>query len=80
MTQLLAAVAASSLIATPVMANSAAPLSVAKASSVKATTSAGKTNKQFMGSNTLLILLGIGIVAGGIALAVSGDSNSPSSN
>ncbi|MEJ2410898.1 MAG: hypothetical protein P8Y58_05585 [Novosphingobium sp.] len=75
--KLLAAVAASSLIATPVMANSAAPLSLAKAADVKVSTSSSKTNKQFLGSNTLLVLLGIGVVAGGIAIAASSGSDSP---
>ena len=56
MSKLLVAVAASALIATPAMANSAAPLSVAKAMNAKAATSAKKSNKQFGALSPLYVI------------------------
>ena len=74
MSKLLTAVLASSLFATPVLANTAAPLSLANASSVKASTSAKKSNKLTAG-----LLVGVlsasAVVAGVIAAAQNSDSN-----
>ena len=70
--KLMAGVAASLLIATPALANQAAPLSIAKASNVKAVTSAKK-------SNTLDAGVGIGIaiaIAIGVTLALTTGSDS----
>ena len=70
---LLAAVAASSLIASPVLANSASPLSLANASSVKASTSGKKSNK--LASGVLIGVLALAAVTGGvIAIVNNGDS------
>ncbi|MCJ2179386.1 hypothetical protein [Novosphingobium album (ex Hu et al. 2023)] len=67
--KLLAAITASSLIATPVLANSAAPLSLAKLGNVKTSTAAGKTNKQAQGAAVSPLII-VGGVVGGITLGV----------
>lgn len=80
--KLLTAVAASSLIAAPALANPAATLSLAKVSGVKASTSAGKSNKQASPHiSPFLIIGGIAGGAGLIAYAVSQNNhdNSPDS-
>lgn len=72
--KLLAAVAGSLLVAAPAMANPAAPLSVTNAASVKAKTSASKSNK--IGPE---VIVGLGLIAGGIlavALIDNEDSDS----
>lgn len=73
-TKLLAGLAISALVATPVMANQASSLSIANASAVKAHTSAKKSNKL---SSAVGIGLGVAAIAGvAIAIAVDGsDSN-----
>ncbi|WP_067737577.1 hypothetical protein [Novosphingobium naphthalenivorans] len=76
MSKLLAAVAASSLLATPALANTAAPLSVAKVASVKASTSAKKSNKLTPGV-IVGVLAGAAVIGGVIAIA---DDNNSSSN
>ncbi|MEJ2456603.1 MAG: hypothetical protein P8Y58_00045 [Novosphingobium sp.] len=72
MSKLLAAVAVSSLIATPALANSAAPLSISKVSSVKVSTTSKKSNE--FTPALLLGLLGIAGVIGGVVAATSSDS------
>lgn len=71
--KLMAAVAASVLIATPALANQAASLSVAKAASVKAKTSAKKSNNIAPELGIGLGLLAVGAI---VVIAVeSSDSN-----
>ena len=73
--KLFAAVAASALIATPVLANPAAPLSVAQASSVKAKTS-GKNSSKAVAPG---LAVGIGLLAvGAVVLVVADDDDSDS--
>ncbi len=76
MGKLLAAVAASSLLATPVMANSASSLSVAKAVNAKASTSAKKSNK-LAGDAVVIGIVG-GAMAVGAILAVTDDDHDDS--
>ena len=76
--KLLAAVAASSLIATPVLANSAAPLSIAKAANVKASTSGKKSNKILGMGATTAVIIGGAVVAGAVIIATNDDNNSDS--
>ncbi|MCJ2180446.1 hypothetical protein [Novosphingobium album (ex Hu et al. 2023)] len=73
MSKLLAAVAVSSLFATPALANTAAPLSIAKVASVKASTSAKKSNKM---TGTVVAVIAGAVVIGGVVAAASG-SDSP---
>lgn len=73
MGKLMAAVAASSLIATPVMANSAAPLSVAKVANVKAATSTKKANK-LAPAILIGVLATVAIIGGAVVLADSDDT------
>jgi hypothetical protein len=78
MGKLLAAVAATSLLATPAMANSASSLSVAKAVNAKASTSAKKSNK-LAGDAVVIGVIGAAMAAGAI-LAVTEDDNDSDSN
>lgn len=73
LTHLLAAAAASSLIAAPAMANDASSLSVAKAA-----TSAKKSNK--LAGDTILIGLVGGAMAVGTILAITDDNDEADSN
>lgn len=77
MGKLLTAVVASSLIAAPAMANSAASLSVAK--NVKASTSATKSN-ELAGGGIFIGILAFAAVAAGIYVAVDSDDDAPDSN
>lgn len=75
MSKLLAAVAATSLVATPALANTAAPLSVAKVASVKASTSSKKSSK--LAPAVLIgVLATVAIVGGAVALADDNNSDS----
>ena len=76
LTHLLAAAAATSLIAAPAMANSASSLSVAKAVNAKASTSAKKSNK-IAGDAVVIGVVGLAMAAG-VVLAVTEDD--PDSN
>ncbi|MCJ2187222.1 hypothetical protein [Novosphingobium beihaiensis] len=78
MTKLLAAVAASSLIAAPALANTAAPLSIAKVANIKTSTSAKKSNKILGLGATTAAIIGAGIVAGAVIIATNDDNNSDS--
>lgn len=70
------AVAASSMAIVPAMANPAASLSVSNAKSVRAATSAGKSNEA-AGGSFLLPGLAIAAIITGVVIAVSdGDSDS----
>lgn len=76
--KLLAAVAASSLIATPALANGASSLSVAKAVNAKAATSAKKSNK-LSGTTIAVAVLATAAIVGGI-IAITDDSDDSDSN
>jgi hypothetical protein len=76
LTHLLAAAAATSLIAAPAMAKDASSLSVAKAVNAKAATSAKKSNK--LAGDTLLIGLVGGAMVVGAVLAVTEDDDADS--
>ena len=76
LTHLLAAAAATSLIAAPAMANSASSLSVAKAVNAKASTSAKKSNK--IAGDAVVIGVVCLAMAAGVVLAVTEDD--PDSN
>lgn len=76
MSKLLAAVAMSSLIATPALAKTASPLSIANAGSVKASTSSKKSNK--LAPGVMVGVLAGAAVIGGI-IAIADDNNSPDS-
>lgn len=81
MGKLLVAVAASALVATPVMAkevaavgaNQASSLSIAKAVDVKARTSAKKSNKLAPEAG---VVIGLVVVGGTIAIVAADDSDS----
>lgn len=73
--KLLAAVAASSLIATPALANGASSLSVAKAVNAKAATSAKKSNKLTGTTIAVAVLATAAIVGGIIAITDDGDDS-----
>lgn len=79
--KLVAAMVASSLFATPVMANTASSLSVAKAMGAKAGTSAGKSSR-LDGSETLIAVLAAAAVVAGIVVIAggSGNNDAPDSN
>lgn len=74
MSKLVAVAAASSLFATPVLANAASPLSLSNVSSVKASTSAKKSNKA--APAVLIGVVAVAAVAGGIVAATTGNSAS----
>lgn len=76
LTNLLAAAAATSLIAVPAMAKDASSLSVAKAVNAKAATSAKKSNK-LAGDSIVIGVVGIAM-ATGVVLAVTDDDDSDS--
>lgn len=78
LTHLLAAVAASSLIAAPAMAKEASSLSVAKAVNAKASTSAKKSNK-LAGDALVIGVVGVAMAAG-VVLAVTEDDDEADSN
>ncbi|MDB5681851.1 MAG: hypothetical protein JWO16_1656 [Sphingomonas bacterium] len=69
------AAVALSLVASPVLANPAASLSVAK--SVRASSPSAKSNK-LAGSSIIPAVLALAIVAGGVIIAVSDDNKSKS--
>jgi hypothetical protein len=75
---LLTAVAVSSLVATPALANEASSLSVAKAVNAKAATSAKKSNK-LSGTTIAVGLLATAAVVGGI-IAITDDNDDSDSN
>jgi hypothetical protein len=78
--KLVAAVVATSLFATPVLANTASSLSVAKAVGAKAGTSAKKSSR-LTGAETVLAVLAAAAIAAGVAVAAdSGSNNAPDSN
>lgn len=78
--KVVAAVVASSLFATPVMANTASSLSVAKAVGAKAGTPAGKSSK-LTGSEVLIGVLATAAVIAGAVVAIDGSgSDAPDSN
>lgn len=76
LTNLLAAAAATSLIAVPAMAKDASSLSVAKAVNAKAATSAKKSNK-LAGDSVVIGVVGLAMAAG-VVLAVTDDDDSDS--
>jgi len=69
------AVVALSLVASPVLANPAASLSVAK--SVRASTPSAKSNK-LAGNSLIPVVLALAIVAGGIYIAVDDNDKAKS--
>lgn len=79
MGKLLAAVAATSLLATPAMANSASSLSVAKAVNAKASTSAKKSNK-LAGDAVVVGVVGAAMVAGAVLAITDDDHDDSDSN
>lgn len=75
LSKLLAAVAVSSLIATPALANEASSLSVAKAVNAKAATSAKKSNKLSGTTVAVAVLATAAVVGGIIAITDDGDES-----
>lgn len=75
--KLVAALAASSLFVTPVMASTASSLSIAKAVGEKARTSAKKSNK-LTGTETVVAVLVAAAVVAGAVVAFDGSGNDAS--
>jgi len=74
---LIAAATALSMVATPVLANPASPLSLGNAASVRAGAPTSKTSK--LGGNAIVpVILALAIIAGGIYIAVD-DNDKPDS-
>ena len=73
---MLAAVAVASLVATPVLANPAASLSVAKAT--RAASPSGKKSQLAAPGGIIAAVLVAGVVAGGIIIAVDDDDDDDS--
>lgn len=78
--KLVAALVASSLFATPVMASSASSLSVAQAVGAKAGTSAEKSSKLDATGTVVAVLAAAALVAGIVVIADGGGNDSPDSN
>jgi hypothetical protein len=74
---LTAAAVAMSVVATPVLANPAASLSLGNASTVRASAHAGKSSK-FANGAILPVILALAIVGAGVYIAVDDNDNSDS--
>lgn len=74
----LAAVAVSSLVATPVLAGEASSLSVANAVNAKASTSAKKSNKLDGGTLAISAIATAAVIGGVVALVDDDDDDSDS--